>query len=96
LLSLVSLLALFNKSVAITFKLAASSASFSFLLFGILAKRLGKRGPTSKESLIGREGLIALKESKAVMTEDVCPLRVPKSCKNPALPMLSNLGRYWE
>ena len=87
---------MFNKSSAITFKLAATSPSFSFLWFGIMTKRRGKSGPISKESLIGREGLTAPKELKAFKTVDVCPLRVPKSCENPALPTLSNLRRNWE
>jgi len=44
--------------------------------------------------MVKKEGLTVPKESKAATTGEVLPLREPKSCEKPPIPMLSSL--VWE
>ena len=59
-------------------------------LLGIFVAKLGKIIPKTKLGMV-EEGLTVPKESTAAATGEALPLREPKSCEKPPIPMLSSL-----
>ena len=86
-----SFAALSSRSVAIALISLPRSFILSLRSLGIIDDKVGKIGAKRKLSMVLKEGLTDPKESKAVKTGGLLPLRHPKSCEKPPFPMESSL-----
>ena len=86
-----SFVALSSSSLAISLIPLASDFAACVLLLGIFVDKSGKIIPRTEPSIKENVGLMDPEDSKAVRIGEVLPLREPKSCEKPPIPMPSKL-----
>ena len=86
-----SFVALCSSSVAISLIPLANDLNVRVNLLGIVVDKAGRIIPRTRLSMMEKDGLMDPIESNAASIGEVLPLREPKSCEKPPIPMLSSL-----